>query len=82
MDTNKLKKFAIDARNRLKAGVAAKMLTLGFDRNGNVPEHLHPQLMQGGSLWNGQLQTESFYHQWNALYNRIKQKGDMNDDDL
>ena len=75
MDTNKLKKFAIEARNRLKAGVAAKMLTLGFDRNGNVPEHLHPQLMQGGSLWNGQLQTESFYHQWNALYKRIKQKG-------
>ena len=75
MDTNKLKKFATEARNRLKAGVAAKMLTLGFDRNGNVPEHLHPQLMQGGSLWNGQLQTESFYHQWNALYNRIKQKG-------
>ena len=75
MDTNKLKKFAIEARNRLKAGVAAKMLTLGFDRNGNVPEHLHPQLMQGGSLWNGQLQTESFYHQWNALHKRIKQKG-------
>ena len=75
MDTNKLKKFAIEARNRLKAGVAAKMLTLGFDRNGNAPEHLHPQLMQGGSLWNGQLQTESFYHQWNALYKRIKQKG-------
>jgi len=75
METNKLKKFAVDARNRLKTGVAAKMLTLGFDRNGNVPEHLHPQLMQGGSLWNGQLQTESFYHQWNALYKRIQQKG-------
>ncbi len=75
METNKLKKFAVDARNKLKAGVAAKMLTLGFDRNGNVPEQLHPQLMQGGSVWNGQLQTESFYHQWNALYNRIKQKG-------
>ena len=75
MDTNKLKKFATEARNRLKAGVAAKMITLGFDRNGNVPEPLHPQLMQGGSLWNGQLQTESFYHQWNALYKRVKQKG-------
>ena len=75
METGKIKKFAVDARNRLKTGVAAKMLTLGFDRNGNVPEHLHPQLMQGGSLWNGQLQTESFYHQWNALYKRIKQKG-------
>ena len=75
MDTNKLKKFATEARNRLKAGVAAKIQTLGFDRNGQVPEHLHPQLMQGGSLWNGQLQAESFYHQWQALYRRVQQKG-------
>ena len=75
MDTNKLKKFATEARNRLKAGIAAKIITLGFDRNGQVPEHMHPQLMQGGTLWNGQLQTEGFYYQWQALYNRIQQKG-------
>ena len=75
MDTNKLKKFATEARNRLKAGIAAKIITLGFDKNGNVPEHMHPQLMQGGSLWNGRLETEGFYHQWNALYNRVQQKG-------
>ena len=58
MDTNRIKKFATEARNKLKAGIAAKIITLGFDKNGNVPEHMHPQLMQGGSLWNGQLQTE------------------------
>ena len=75
MDTNKLKKFATEARNRLKAGIAAKIITLGFDKNGNVPDHMHPQLMQGGSLWNGRLETEGFYHQWKALYNRVQQKG-------
>lgn len=75
MDTNRIKKFATEARNKLKAGVAAKIITLGFDKNGNVPEHMHPQLMQGGSLWNGQLQTEGFYHQWQALYKRVQQKG-------
>lgn len=75
MDTNRLKKFAVEARNKLKAGIAAKITTLGFDRNGNVPEHLHPQLMQGGSLWNGQLQTEGFYHQWQSLYSRVQAKG-------
>ena len=75
MDTNKLKKFATEARNKLKAGIAAKIITLGFDKNGNVPDHMHPQLMQGGTLWNGRLETEGFYHQWNALYNRVQQKG-------
>ena len=75
MDTNRLKKFAVEARNKLKAGIAAKITTLGFDRNGNVPEHLHPQLMQGGSLWNGQLQTEGFFHQWQSLYSRVQAKG-------
>ena len=75
MDTSKLKKFATEARNRLKAGIAAKIITLGFDKNGNVPDHMHPQLMQGGSLWNGRLETEGFYHQWQALYSRVQQKG-------
>lgn len=75
MDTNRIKKFATEARNILKAGIAAKIITLGFDKKGNVPENLRPQLMQGGSLWNGQLQTEGFYHQWMSLYNRVQQKG-------
>ena len=75
MDTSRLKKFATEARNRLKAGIAAKIITLGFDKNGRVPDHMHPQLMQGGSLWNGRLETEGFYHQWQALYHRVQQKG-------
>lgn len=75
MDTNRIKRFATEARNILKAGIAAKITTLGFDKNGNVAEENKPQLMQGGSLWNEQLQTEGFYYQWLSLYNRIQQKG-------
>ena len=75
MDTNRIKRFATEARNILKAGIAAKITTLGFDKNGNVAEENKPQLMQGGSLWNDQLQTEGFYYQWMSLYNRIQQKG-------
>lgn len=75
MDTNRIKRFATEARNILKAGIAAKITTLGFDKNGNVAEANKPQLMQGGSLWNEQLQTEGFYYQWMSLYNRIQQKG-------
>ena len=75
MDTNRIKRFATEARNILKAGIAAKITTLGFDKNGNVAEENKPQLMQGGSLWNEQLQTEGFYYQWMSLYDRIQQKG-------
>ena len=75
MDTNRIKRFATEARNILKAGIAAKITILGFDKNGHVAEENKPQLMQGGSLWNEQLQTEGFYYQWMSLYNRIQQKG-------
>ena len=75
MDTNRIKRFAIEARNILKAGIAAKIMTLGFDKKGNVAEEHRPQLMQGGTLWNGKFYTEGFYHQWTSLYNRIQQKG-------
>lgn len=75
MDTNRIKRFATEARNILKAGIAAKITTLGFDKNGHVAEENKPQLMQGGSLWKEQLQTEGFYYQWMSLYNRIQQKG-------
>lgn len=75
MDTNRIKRFATEARNILKAGIAAKITTLGFDKKGNVAEEHRPQLMQGGALWNGQFYTEGFYYQWMSLYNRIQQKG-------
>lgn len=75
MDTNRIKRFATEARNILKTGIGAKIKTLGFDRKGNVAEEHRPQLMQGGTLWNEKLYTEGFYHQWMSLYNRIQQKG-------
>lgn len=75
MDTNRIKHFATEARNKLKEGIAAKIRTLGFDKKGNVAEVHRPQLMQGGTHWNGQLLPETFYHQWTSLYNRIQQKG-------
>lgn len=75
MDTNRIKRFATEARNKLKEGIAAKIRTLGFDKKGNVAEEHRPQLMQGATHWNGQLLPETFYHQWTSLYNRIQQKG-------
>lgn len=75
MDTNRIKRFATEARNILKAGIAAKIMTLGFDKKDNVAEEHRPQLMQGGTLWNGKFYTEGFYYQWMSLYNRIQQKG-------
>lgn len=75
MDTNRLKKFAIEARNILKAGIAAKLTSLGFDSKGGVAENLRPQLLQGGTLWNGRTLSEGFYHQWMRLYEEVQAKG-------
>lgn len=75
MNTNQIKKFAIEARNILKKGIKAKIQTLGFDDKGQVSEQMMPQLLQGGTVWNGRQYTEGFYHQWMALYNRVLQKG-------
>ena len=75
MDTNRIKRFATEARNILKAGIAAKITSLGFDKQGDVAEENKPQLMQGGSLWKGQIQTEGFFHQWMSLCSRIRQIG-------
>lgn len=75
MDTNRIKRFATEARNKLKEGIAAKIRTLGFDKRGNVADEHRPQLMQGGTHWNGQLLPETFYHQWTSLYDSIQQKG-------
>jgi alkylhydroperoxidase/carboxymuconolactone decarboxylase family protein YurZ len=75
MDTNNIKKFATEARLKLRTGIEAKILTLGFDRKGQVQPQLMPQLMQGGTLWNGGIQPEGFYHQWMSLYRHVQQYG-------
>lgn len=75
MDTNRIKKFAIEARNVLKTGVAAKLMTLGFKKDGSVSEDMMPTLLQGGCIWNGRTETEGFYHRWMSLYERVQRKG-------
>lgn len=75
MDTNRIKKFAIEARNVLKAGVAAKLMTLGFKKDGSVSEDMMPTLLQGGCIWNGRTETEGFYNRWMSLYERVRRKG-------
>lgn len=75
MDTNRIKKFAIEARNVLKAGVAAKLMTLGFKKDGSVSEDMMPTLLQGGCIWNGRTETEGFYNRWMSLYERVQKKG-------
>lgn len=75
MDTNRLKEFATEARNILKAGIAAKLTSLGFDNKGEVAENLRPQLLQGGTLWNGRTLSEGFFHQWMRLYEEVQAKG-------
>lgn len=75
MDTNRIKKFAIEARNVLKTGVAAKLMTLGFKKDGSVSEDMRPTLLQGGCIWNGHTETEGFYHRWMSLYERVQRKG-------
>ena len=75
MDTNRIKKFATEARNVLKTGVAAKLQTLGFKKDGSVSEDMMPRLFQGGCIWNGRPETEGFYHRWMSLYERVQRKG-------
>ena len=75
MDTNRIKKFAVEARNVLKAGVAAKLMTLGFKKDGSVAEGMTPTLLQGGCIWNGRTETEGFYNRWISLYERVQRKG-------
>lgn len=75
METNKLKKFATEARSKLRAGVATKIRSLGFDADGNAVPGMEPTLMVGGCTWNGQILTSAFAEQWKALRCRLKAKG-------
>jgi len=55
METSQIKKFAIEARQKLKQGVAAKLQTLGFDRSGHVADDMKPLLMSGGDVTSARL---------------------------
>ena len=75
METTKLKRFATEARARLRAGVATKIRSLGFDAEGNAVPGMEPTPMVGGCTWNGQILPSAFAEQWEALRRRLKAKG-------
>lgn len=66
MDINKLKRFATEARNILLNGVKQRLAALGFKPDGTVTEM--PQLLGGGSVFMGDVQSEDFYYKWMSLY--------------
>lgn len=71
METNRLKRFASEARNILMNGVRQRLTALGFQTDGSLSTKL-PELMDGGSVFMGEVQSEDFYHKWMSLYQRIQ----------
>ena len=73
MDTSRLKKFAIEARENLIKGVVDRLKTLGFDEKGNVAESDRPVQMEGGAIFRGEIKSgEGFYKKWVALESAVK----------
>ena len=73
MDTSRLKKFAIEARENLIKGVVDRLKTLGFDEKGSVAESDRPVQMEGGSIFRGEIKSgNGFYKRWIALETAVK----------
>ena len=70
MDTNRLKRFATEARNILMQGVAHRFTALGFLPDGNVTEE--PLPMGGGATFMGDTVSEDFYQKWCSLQRAVK----------
>lgn len=73
METNKLKRFATEARNILMQGVVHRFTALGFRLDGTPVEE--PQLLGGGATFMGDTVTEDFYHKWQSLAAAISRHG-------
>lgn len=73
MDTGKLKKFATEARTNLMDGVRLKLRRLGFDERGYAVKT--PELISGGTIWNGEEYPEEFHAQWTALRDMLLKRG-------
>ena len=74
MDTNRLKRFAIEARNILMQGVKNRLQAIGFDLETGKPTEM-PQKMEGGAVFMGDTVTTDFYRRWMSLYNNIHVRG-------
>lgn len=74
MDTNRLKRFAVEARNILMQGVKNRLQAIGFDLKTGTPSEM-PQKMEGGAVFMGDTVTTDFYSRWMSLYNNIHARG-------
>ncbi|MDD7079841.1 MAG: BREX-1 system adenine-specific DNA-methyltransferase PglX [Prevotella sp.] len=74
MDTNRLKRFAVEARNILMLGVKNRLQAIGFDLKTGTPTEM-PQKMEGGAVFMGDTVTTDFYSRWMSLYNNIHARG-------
>ena len=74
MDTNRLKRFATEARNILMQGVKNRLQAIGFDLKTGIPAEM-PQKMEGGAVFMGDTVTTDFYSRWMSLYNNICARG-------
>ena len=73
MDTSKIKKFAIEARNILIQGVAQRLVSLCFRPNGQPTEE--PVRYDGGATFMGDTISVDFYDKWMSLKEAISNKG-------
>lgn len=73
MDTSKIKKFAIEARNILIQGVAQRLVSLCFRPNGQPTEE--PVRYDGGATFMGDTVSIDFYDKWMSLKEAISNKG-------
>jgi len=74
MNTSQLKLFAIHSRQILKEGVLNRIISLGFDIDGNLTVD-RPQKIGGGTVFMGQVREEEFFDAWVALEARIAAHG-------
>lgn len=73
MNTTKLKRFATEARNKLRQGVEKRLAMLGFNDAG-IPM-VSPQLVSGGAVWKDQPCTVAFYNGFKSLEEQIQRYG-------
>ena len=74
MDTNRLKRFAVEARTILMQGVKNRLQAMGFDlQTGKAIEM--PQAIEGGAVFMGDTVSTDFYRRWMSLYNNICARG-------
>ena len=72
MDTNRLKRFATEARNILMQGVVHRLSALGFLPDGSVTEE--PQQKGGGATFMGDTVTQDFYDKWQSLHHAVTER--------